>query len=68
MVGNNTPIFFVRDRMKFPDFIHSQKRLPDSGTARRQHAVGLLDPLPRVGPPGRPTSWVIAGCHARGAT
>lgn len=31
MVGNNTPIFFLRDAMKFPDFIHSQKRLPDSG-------------------------------------
>ena len=31
MVGNNTPVFFVRDPMKFPDFIHSQKRLPDSG-------------------------------------
>lgn len=31
MVGNNTPIFFIRDGMKFPDFIHSQKRLPDSG-------------------------------------
>lgn len=28
MVGNNTPIFFVRDAMKFPDFIHSQKRDP----------------------------------------
>ena len=24
IVGNNTPIFFVRDPMKFPDFIHSQ--------------------------------------------
>ncbi len=31
MVGNNTPVFFVRDPMKFPDFIHSQERLPDSG-------------------------------------
>ncbi|SNU00931.1 catalase [Ruaniaceae bacterium KH17] len=31
MVGNNTPVFFLRDPMKFPDFIHSQKRLPDSG-------------------------------------
>src|SRR5699024_6493945 len=31
MVGNNTPVFFVRDPMKFPDFIHSQKRTPDSG-------------------------------------
>ena len=23
MVGNNTPIFFIRDPIKFPDFIHS---------------------------------------------
>jgi len=28
MVGNNTPVFFVRDAMKFPDFIHTQKRCP----------------------------------------
>ena len=28
LVGNNTPIFFVRDPMKFPHFIRSQKRLP----------------------------------------
>jgi catalase len=28
LVGNNTPIFFIRDPLKFPDFIHSQKRLP----------------------------------------
>lgn len=26
LVGNNTPVFFIRDPMKFPDFIHSQKR------------------------------------------
>ena len=31
IVGNNTPTFFLRDAMKFPDFIHSQKRLGDSG-------------------------------------
>jgi catalase len=31
LVGNNTPVFFVRDLMKFPHFIRSQKRLPDSG-------------------------------------
>jgi catalase len=23
MVGNNTPVFFIKDPMKFPDFIHS---------------------------------------------
>ncbi len=31
LVGNNTPIFFVRDPMKFPHFIRSQKRMPDTG-------------------------------------
>ena len=31
IVGNNTPVFFIRDGIKFPDFIHSQKRLPDTG-------------------------------------
>ena len=28
MVGNNTPVFFIKDPIKFPDFIHSQKRHP----------------------------------------
>jgi catalase len=28
MVGNNTPIFFIRDGVKFPTFIHTQKRNP----------------------------------------
>ncbi|GAD84749.1 catalase [Nocardia asteroides NBRC 15531] len=31
LVGNNTPVFFIKDAMKFPDFIRSQKRLPGSG-------------------------------------
>ncbi|TGM00494.1 catalase [Leptospira barantonii] len=31
LVGNNTPIFFERDPLKFPDFIHSQKRDPVTG-------------------------------------
>jgi catalase len=30
LVGNNTPIFFIRDSRKFPDFIHTQKRHPRS--------------------------------------
>ena len=30
MVGNNTPVFFVRDAIKFPDLIHSQKRNPQT--------------------------------------
>ena len=28
LVGSNTPVFFIRDPLKFPDFIHSQKRDP----------------------------------------
>ncbi|MFC1814924.1 catalase, partial [Thermodesulfobacteriota bacterium] len=28
MVGNNTPVFFIRDPLKFPDLIHTQKRNP----------------------------------------
>lgn len=35
LVGNNTPVFFVRDPLKFPDFIHTQKRNP---------ATNLKDP------------------------
>ena len=31
LVGNNTPVFFVRDTMKFPHFIRSQKRRGGSG-------------------------------------
>ena len=37
MTGNNTPIFFVRDPLKFGDFIHSQKRV--GGTNLRSPTV-----------------------------
>ncbi len=30
LVGNNTPVFFLRDPSKFPDFIHSQKKNPQT--------------------------------------
>ncbi|WP_156151395.1 catalase KatA [Domibacillus indicus] len=30
IVGNNTPVFFIRDAIKFPDFIHTQKRHPQT--------------------------------------
>ncbi len=35
LTGNNTPVFFIRDPLKFPDFIHTQKRNP---------ATNLKDP------------------------
>jgi catalase len=30
LVGNNTPVFFIRDPSQFSDFVHSQKRMPDT--------------------------------------
>jgi len=40
LVGNNTPVFFIRDPYKFPDFIHTQKR--DPGTNLR-NATAMWD-------------------------
>jgi catalase len=30
LAGNNTPVFFIKDPSKFPDFIHTQKRDPET--------------------------------------
>ncbi|MEZ4298522.1 MAG: catalase [Polyangiaceae bacterium] len=40
LVGNNTPIFFIRDGIKFPDFIHSQKYDPHTN---RQEPDNIWD-------------------------
>lgn len=40
LVGNNTPIFFLRDGIKFPDFIHSQKYDPHTN---RQEPDNIWD-------------------------
>ncbi len=65
IVGNNTPVFFIRDGIKFPDFIRSQKRLPDTHlrdadmqwdfwtmSPESAHQVTYL-----MGDRGLPTSW-----------
>ena len=31
LVGNNTPVFFIQDAIKFPDVIHAAKQEPDRG-------------------------------------
>ena len=31
IVGNNIPVFFIQDALKFPDFVHSVKEEPDRG-------------------------------------
>jgi catalase len=38
LVGNNTPVFFVRDPLKFPDFIHTQKRHPRTNMRNNEAA------------------------------
>jgi catalase len=42
LVGNNTPVFFIRDPLKFPDFIHTQKRNPGTNLKDPKHVLGLL--------------------------
>jgi len=65
LVGNNTPVFFIRDGIKFPDFIHSQKRMPGSGLrdADMQWDFWTLSPESAhqvtylMGDRGLPRSW-----------
>lgn len=65
IVGNNTPVFFIRDGIKFPDFIHSQKRLGSSGLrdADMQWDFWSLSPESAhqvtylMGDRGLPRSW-----------
>ena len=51
--------------MKFPDFIHSQLRLPDTGAAQQQHAVGLLDALAGVAATSIAKAATVAVCQMR---
>jgi len=53
LVGNNTPVFFVRDPSKFQDFHPLAEAHARHGSAQQQHAVGLLVARARVAPPGR---------------
>jgi catalase len=66
LVGNNLGVFFIRDAIKFPDFIHSQK--PDPVTFERQdpnRAFDFLSQTPEAlhmvtlvfGPRGIPASY-----------
>ena len=38
LVGNNIPVFFIQDAIKFPDLIHSVKPEPDRGFPQAQSA------------------------------
>ena len=38
LVGNNIPVFFIQDAMKFPDLVHAVKQEPDRGFPQAQSA------------------------------
>lgn len=46
LVGNNTPVFFIKDAIKFPDFIHTQKRAPYTGSQEADNVWDFWSPSP----------------------
>jgi catalase len=38
LVGNNIPVFFIQDAIKFPDVVHAAKQDPDTGFPQAQTA------------------------------
>jgi catalase len=67
-VFNNTPIFFLRDPAKFPNFIHTQKRLPQSNATHGDDSTQFWEYMSQnpesvhqfiylFGPRGIPQSW-----------
>ncbi|KAE8222110.1 hypothetical protein CF319_g4643 [Tilletia indica] len=67
-VGNNTPIFFLRDPAKFPNFIHTQKRNPQTNLTHMDDSTNFWEWLGQnpesahqmtylFGPRGIPKSW-----------
>ena len=52
VVGNNTPVFFFRDPLRFPDLNHAIKRDPLHRYAQRRQQLGLLDAASRGAAPG----------------
>ncbi|MEZ4439516.1 MAG: catalase [Polyangiaceae bacterium] len=65
LVGNNTPIFFIRDGIKFPDFIHSQKYDPHTNRQEPNNVWDFFSHSPEAthqftwlfGDRGQPRSW-----------
>jgi len=48
LVGNNTPVFFIRDAIKFPDFVHSQKRHPQTNVKDANMGWDFLSRTPEA--------------------
>jgi len=48
MVGNNTPVFFFRDPLRFPDLNHAVKRDPPTGMRSADNNWDFWTPLPEA--------------------
>ncbi|MEW6762059.1 MAG: catalase [Pseudomonadota bacterium] len=48
LVGNNLPIFFIRDAIKFPDMIHALKPDPVTNTGNPQRAFDFFSHIPEA--------------------
>jgi catalase len=48
LVGNNTPVFFLRDPLKFPDLNHSIKRDPRTGLRSGESNWDFFTQLPEA--------------------
>ncbi|SDD86639.1 catalase [Cupriavidus sp. YR651] len=48
MVGNNTPVFFLRDPLKFPDLNHAVKRDPRTGLRSAENNWDFWTGLPEA--------------------
>jgi catalase len=48
LVGNNTPIFFIRDPLLFPVFIHTQKRNPATHLKVTAYIAGVYIKLQNI--------------------
>ncbi len=65
LTGNNTPVFFIRDPLKFPDFIHSQKYDPHTNRQEADNVWDFFSLSPEAthqftwlfGDRGLPASW-----------
>lgn len=65
LTGNNTPVFFIRDPLKFPDFIHSQKYDPHTNVQEPDNVWDFFSHSPEAthqftwlfGDRGLPATW-----------
>ena len=72
IVGNNIPVFFIQDAMKFPDLVHAVKEEQDRGwpqaAARPRHLLGLRLADARVDPHDAVADVATARSRARSAS